>query len=134
MDAKIKAWIIGIFSSLGLILVFGVPTALIPNPWFFRMIESNFLDYLFLIVSSMLLGAYFGVHFYKRSIKKICGSSVVSGGVGSFLAFSCPICNKILVLLFGATALMNYLDPYRPLIGVSSLGLLGGSLYWKIKK
>lgn len=133
-ETRIKYWIIGILSSIGIFIIFGVPTALIPNPWFIRMIGKNSFDYGFLILSSILLGAYIGVHYYKKNTAKKCAAVTYSGGIGSFLAFGCPICNKLLVLLFGATALMVYLEPYRPILGFVSIALLGGALYWRIKK
>ena len=134
MKTKTKYWLIGILSSIVVFLLFGIPTALIQTPWFIRMVERSTFDYLFLITSSILLGAYIGVHYYKKNTVKKCDAITYSGGIGSFLAFGCPICNKLLVFLFGATALMTYLDPYRPILGFGSIALLGGAVYWRIKK
>lgn len=134
MKTKIKYWIIGILSSLGLFLLFGIVTDLIQNQLFIRMVEKTVLDYFFLIASSVLLGTYIAVHLYKKNISKKCDVATYSGGVGSFLAFGCPICNKLLVLLFGVTALTIYFEPYRPYLGILSIGLLTGALYFKLKK
>lgn len=131
--SKQKYWLLGISSAIGFALLLGIPTALIKTPFFTRMIPSTLLDYVFFILSSLLLGAYVGVHFYKKNTTTKCTALTTTGGVGSFLAFACPICNKLLVLLFGTTILMTYLEPYRPLIGVVSTGLLGAALYWRIK-
>jgi uncharacterized membrane protein len=131
---KIKYWIIGILASIVLFLLFGIPTNLIPNPWFNRMVEKTTLDYFFLVAASALLGSYIGVHFYKKNVSKTCDVATYSGGIGSFLAFSCPICNKILILLFGATALLTYFEPYRPYLGAISISLLNAALYSKLKK
>ena len=130
---KIKFIAIGILSSIGFFLLSGVVTGLVPNPWFTRMVWKTPLDYFFLVVSSMLLGGYIGVHFYKKNISKGCDIATYSGGAGSFLAFGCPICNKLLVLLFGATALLTYFEPYRPVLGFLSIGLLIGALYFKLR-
>lgn len=97
------------------------------------MVERTALDYVFLSASSVLLGAYVGIHLYKKSTSKKCSAALYSGGIGSFLAFACPICNKVLVLLIGATTLMTYFEPYRPVLGLASIALLGGALYWRIK-
>lgn len=131
-----KYWLIGLASAIGFALLFGIPTFLIKTPFFTRMIPSTTLDYVFFILSSLLLGAYVGVHYYKKHKKntvKKCTALTATGGAGSFLAFACPICNKLLVFLFGTTILMTYLEPYRPLLGVISNGLLGAALYWRIK-
>jgi len=134
MEGRMKYGMIGAGSAIGLFFLFGIPTDLIPNPWFIRMIGRNILDYIFLVSSSVLLGAYIGMHLYKKNASKKCNAVTYSGGIGSFLAFGCPICNKVLVLLFGATALMTYLEPYRPVLGLVSTTLLGGALYWKVKR
>lgn len=125
---------IGIFSGIGFFLLFGIVTDLIPNPWFIRMVGKTSLDYFFLITSSMLLGSYIAVHLQKKNIAKKCKIATYSGGAGSFLAFGCPICNKLLVLLFSATALITYFEPYRPMLGFVSVVVLSGALYWRIKK
>jgi len=36
---------IGILSFAGFVLLFGIPTALIPTPWFVRMISARLSDY-----------------------------------------------------------------------------------------
>ncbi len=130
---KIKYLGIGILSSVALFLVFGAVTALIPNPWFNRMIDKTTLDYFFLITSSALLGAYIGVHSYKKNVSKKCNLAAGSGGVGGFLAFGCPICNKILVSLLGTATLLAYFEPYKQYLGFLSVGLLSGALYFKLK-
>jgi len=134
MHSKIKYAFIGIGYSIAFFFLFGIPTAVISNPWFIRMIENNTLDYVFLILSSVLLGAYVGVHYYKKNKSHSCGISTYAGGVGSFLAFGCPVCNKVLVFLFGTTTLMVYFEPYRPVLGVVSSTLLVGALYFRIKE
>ncbi len=133
MSNKLKYWVIGIISAVSLFFFFGIVTALIPNPWFTRMTEKTTLDYFFLIASSILLGSYISVHFYKKGLSKKCNLTALSGGVGSFLAFSCPICNKLLLLLFGTTILLTYFEPYQPFLGFLSISLLIIALYLKIK-
>ena len=97
------------------------------------MTPITFLDEIFLVSSSLLLGAYVGVHYYKKNTANKCDAVATSGGIGSFLAFACPVCNKLLVLLFGVTALMTYFEPYRPLLGFISNGALIGAIYWRLR-
>jgi len=131
--SKKKFVVIGVVSGLVFLLLFGGITAIVSNPWFTRMIPTTPLDWFFLAFSSLLIGAYTGVHFYKKKTAKTCNAMAVSGGAGSFFAFACPICNKLLVVLFGATALMSYFEPYRPVLGLISNGLLTGALYWRVR-
>jgi len=134
MNQKLKYLFLGLGAGSFFFFVFGIVTSLLPSPFFTRMTPISTLDYVFLTSSSLLLGAYVGVHYCKKNTVKQCNVAATTGGVGSFLAFACPICNKLLVLLFGAAMLMTYFEPYRPLLGFVSNGLLVGALWWRIKR
>ena len=121
--------IIGATSGAALFLIFGIVTDLIPNPWFIRMVEKAPLDYFFLTASSVLLGGYVAVHFYKKTISKKGKVAAYTGGVASFLGFGCVLCNKILLLLLGAAGALTYVEPYRPFIGFAGLGLMVYAVY-----
>ena len=133
MNKKIKCLIIGATVSIGFFFLSGVVTGLLPNSLFARMTPNTPLDKIFLVSSSFLIGAYVGVHYYIKNTIKKCDTIATAGGIGSFLAFACPVCNKLLVLLFGATVLMTYLNPYRPALGFISNGLLLGAIYWRLR-
>jgi len=133
MNKKLKYLFLGLGVGLLFFFVSGIVTVLLPNSFFTRMTPISTLDYVFLASSSVLLGAYVGVHYYKKNTTKKCDTVATTGGVGSFLAFACPVCNKLLVFLFGATALMTYFEPYRPVLGVVSNGLLVGALWWRLR-
>jgi hypothetical protein len=51
-------------------------------------------------------------------------------GLGTFLAIGCPVCNKIALVLLGASGALTVFAPLQPLIGAASLGLLAGTLAW----
>lgn len=126
-----KFILIGAISSIIIFILFGIPTDIIPNDFFTRMIPVSNLDVFFLILTSLMLGTYIGLYFYTKKRKK--GKTLAyTGAAGSFVAISCPVCIKLLVLIFGAAALMTYLEPLRHYIGFLSLGLIGYLLYIKI--
>ncbi len=133
MSGKIRYWVTGIVTATGMFVLFGIVTDLIPNPWFARMVERTFFDYFFLTANSVLIGSYIALHFYKKSSRVVCDTATYSGGIVGFLAYGCPVCNKLLVLLLGTTALITYFEPLRPLLGVISLFLLTGALYFRLK-
>jgi|SRR3989344_5399549 len=133
MNKKLKYLSLGLGAGILFFFLSGIVTSLLPNSFFARMTPISTLDYVFLTSSSVLLGAYVGVHYYKKNTIKKCDTVATTGGVGSFLAFACPVCNKLLVLLFGATALMTYFEPYRPILGFVSNGLLAGAVYWRLR-
>lgn len=105
-----------IVASIFFFIVTGVVTGLIPTPLYVRMVPITFLDYIFLFTTSILAGIYFGKE--KCTIADSRLSAL--GGVTGFLAFSCPICNAVLLAFLSTSAIMAYIDPLRPLLGVIS--------------
>lgn len=105
-----------IVASIFFFIVTGVVTGLIPTPLYVRMVPITFLDYIFLFTTSILAGIYFGKE--KCTIADSRLSAL--GGVTGFLAFSCPICNAVLLAFLSTSAIMAYIDPVRPILGVIS--------------
>ncbi|HLC65657.1 MAG TPA: hypothetical protein VJI46_06060 [Candidatus Nanoarchaeia archaeon] len=127
-----KFSLFAVLVSLLLFFIFGVVTSVLPNPYFRRMTPASGLDYLFLAITSILLGAFLGISILKDS-KKSCMASASSGGFAGILSFACPVCNKLLVLLLGVAGIMAFIEPYRPLFGVVGISLLSYAVYKKGK-
>ncbi len=131
----LKAIGIGVISTIGAFFIFGAPTGLIPNPVFTRMIPSLPLDYVFLALTSVLVGAYAGLHFYgKQENTKSQNATAYSGVIGGIVAFGCPICNKVFVMALGTTSVMTYIEPYRPIIGAISVIIMGLAVFVKARQ
>ena len=110
-------WAKGIAVALGSFLLLGTVVALWDNPFFVRMTPAGAWEIGFLAVLSLLGG------FYAALRLAACGGRAAgSGGVMGFLGVACPVCNKVLVLLFGGEALLTYFEPMR--IYVAAAGLL----------
>lgn len=117
----------GLLVAGGFFVGTGIVTGLVPTPFFDRMVSQSALDYAFLLLTSVLAGAYVA----QRSTLADCsGDYCAYGGAASgFFAVSCPHCNAVLVALFSSSWLAAYVDPIRPLFGVLATGLLAGILY-----
>ena len=118
---RIIAWSLALFASLGTL------TALWENPWFIRMTPIVSLDFVILAFEALLLGLYLGLNSTACGVKRAS-----LGGIFAFLGFGCSICNKILVLLFGSTFLLNYFEPVRHWVGLAGLLVLGWVLHNKL--
>nr|WP_233341071.1 hypothetical protein [Haloprofundus sp. MHR1] len=115
--------------AVGAFLLFGAVTGLLPNPVYVRMVPSTPLDYLFLLTTTVFAGAFV---YQRATIEEPVGDRVAGGGlVVGFLAFGCPVCNVVLLALFGSSTLMTFFDPLRPVLGAASVVLLGGLLYYR---
>ena len=118
--------------SIGVFILFGAVTGLLPNPVYVRMVSRSPADYLFLVGTAAFAGAF----VYQRSLaEKPIGDRFAAGGiVGGFLAFGCPICNAVLLALFSSSALMTYFDPLRPILGVVSVVFFATLLYYQRRR
>lgn len=140
-EQKSKYWKIGscafLFSLLSFFIL-GVISLLIPNRFFARMTPVAWWDYTFLILTSLLLGTYLSLWWYQKKqvnekqVNKTCNLSATGGGVGGFLGFSCSLCNKLLILVLGAAGVMAYVEPIRPYVGLTGIGLLGFAVYKRV--
>ena len=76
---------------------------------------------------AILTGVFFAVRFTA------CGARRAGiGGVLSFIGIACPVCNKILMLIFGGPLLLAYFDPVRPYVALAGLILLAVGIYRNI--
>lgn len=114
--------------SLLVFLLLGTLTALWSNPFFVRMSTTTVIDFIILTAESLLLGFYLGIKTTKACSNKKAGF----GGIMGFLGFACPICNKLLLILFGSSLLLTYFEPIRIYVGLIGIGILGLALYQKL--
>jgi hypothetical protein len=108
---------VGSFAALGTV------SALWDNPLFIRMTPAGGVEVGLLFLLSLGLGAYVGV---RRS----CGpdNTASAGGVLGFLGIACPVCNKLLLLLFGGELLLTYFEPVRVYVAAAGALLVGWAL------
>lgn len=120
-------WSKALLISITAILVLGTFTALWKNPFFIRMSPITIFDFLILGIESLLLGLYLSLKKKSFAIK-----SATTGSVLGFLGFACPVCNKILLLLFGSTLLLSYFEPIRYYVGFLGTVVIAFALYKKL--
>jgi len=112
-------------SFLGL----GTIAALWQNPLFVRMTPAGGWEIGLLAVLSVLIGAYVAVR------SPVCATkSATTGGVLGFLGIACPVCNKILLLLFGGELLMAYYEPMRLYIALLGIIVTAAAIWWTLRQ
>ena len=123
----------GAISSAFFVALLGIPTALIPNPLihYIRMTPITWLDYFFLISTSILLTINLIVFLDKKTKK---GNALLGGGFIGFLSFACPTCNLLLVSLLGYAFIWEFIEPLRPIFGIVSIVILLATLYTQLKQ
>ncbi len=95
----------------------GTVAALWENPLFLRMVPAGNIEIGLLLALSVLLGIYVAI---RRPLCSIRNASF--GGVLGFIGVACPVCNKILMLIFGGELLLIYFEPVR--VYVAAAGVL----------
>ena len=106
-----------------------VPARLVPNELFSRMTPTRPQDYVFWVVGAILTGLVMGL----RRIGPNRDTKALGGGIGTFLAVGCPVCNKLVVALIGVGGATSVFAPIQPVIGLASLGLLGWALRTQLR-
>jgi hypothetical protein len=136
MNSKAKYFLFGVLLSIGVSLLLGIPTALVPTGFFVRMTPITILDYVLLALTSVLLASYVSYSFYlkNKAREEKSGYIALGGTFAGVLGFGCPICNVLLVSVFGSTALLVFFEPYRHYLGFLVIGLFGLAFYLKTKK
>lgn len=116
-------------------LAAGLPTAVIPNPVFGRTVPTTWWAYPVLAVTAVLGGLLLATYVRigaergseppepdgRERRRRRLGTA---GGLLSFLAVGCPVCNKVVLLLLGTSGAMTVWAPVQPVLAVASVVLL----------
>ena len=104
-------------ATLAVALVTGIPTDVLPNPWFQRMTPVRTLDVVLWPLISLSGGALVATYALPgaRSGRELKGGA--GGGLLGVFAIGCPICNKLVVAALGISGALTYFQPVQPLLG-----------------
>ncbi len=134
---SLRSYLFGGVAAVLTVLVIGVPTAVLPNAFFTRMTPTRPQDYAFLALTALLVGIIAVTYAVPPPVAAAVPGSgegrMTAGGLLSFLAIGCPICNKLVVLALGVGGALRYFEPVQPLLGVASLALLGVTAWARLR-
>lgn len=134
-----RFWTAAAVGTLLALLVLGVPTAVIPNPFFVRMTPTEPVNLVVWLITAPLMGALLATylsrgHIAAGDVHEDAGSVRTSvGGIAAYLAIGCPICNKVIVAVLGVSGALNVFAPLQPIIGAASVALLAATLAWRLR-
>lgn len=122
--ASTRFWLrLGLW-TLGAAFAIGIPTVLIPNDFFRRMTPTRWWDFVLWAAAAPLIGLTMALRSLPAARAcRVDGKAVAGGGL-TYLAVACPICNKIIVALIGASGALSYFAPIQPILGVGAIALL----------
>lgn len=124
---KRMAWSVGV--TVAMFVGLGTVAALWENPLFMRMTPTSGFEIMLLLLLSALAGLYVGLP------RSGCGKRTAgTGGVIGFFGIACPVCNKILVLLFGGALLLEYYEPVRLYLALGGVVLMAVAIWFKLTR
>ena len=119
LPASRMDWAKGVAAALVSFALLGTVAALWDNPFFVRMTAAGGWEIGLLAIMSVLTGLFVAI---RRSA---CGTRQVGAGcVIGFLGIACPVCNKILLFLFGGELLLTYFEPVRIYVAAAGTVLI----------
>jgi hypothetical protein len=124
---------IGVLAALGTGALIGVPTDVVPNPWFGRQTPVHPYDVVVLLVLSAITGALIVVYAAAGGSAVGTKRAGLGSGVLGWFAVGCPVCNKIVVALLGASGATSTFAPLQPALGAAAIGLAGSALALRVR-
>ncbi|MFJ5044130.1 hypothetical protein [Streptomyces sp. NPDC088719] len=129
-----RQWLVAGLGALATAVAVGVPTDVVPTPLFGRSVPVQWWNYPALALTAVLAGLVLSTYVRPPSpalppatqppgtVRD--GRMGAVGGVLSFFAVGCPVCNKLVLVLLGSSGALSYWAPLQPLIAVASVALL----------
>lgn len=137
-----RRWLVALGSAVGTVLLIGFPTVLIPNSVFGRAVPTVWWNWPALIVAAAISGLL--VATYVRQPTPLGDLQEVQpeengsrrgmlGGVLTFFAVGCPVCNKVVLLALGTSGAMQWFAPVQPLLALAAVGALAWALHTRLR-
>ncbi|MDN5755972.1 MAG: hypothetical protein L0J68_12725 [Micrococcaceae bacterium] len=135
-----RQWIIAALGALGIGVLLGVATVLIPNDFFSRDIAPTAWDRPVWIATSLLSGLLVGSYVSPRGAAPAPEDSSadggsrwgLAGGLLAWFAIGCPVCNKIALLALGYSGAMAYFAPLQPWMAALALVMTFGAVIYRL--
>jgi hypothetical protein len=148
-DWSARRWGAAALGTLGVALLTGLPTVMVPNPVFTRMVPVTGWNRPVWIVTSVLAGLLLATYVRDDTVPDDGSAGTAQdaavdeldapsrrgsvAGVLSYLAIGCPVCNKLVVVALGTSGAMSWFAPLQPLLAVVSIGLLAWALRTRLR-
>lgn len=142
----LRAWsarqvLVAAVASLGFALTIGVATVLIPNPVFGRDIPPMAWNYpvwlLASVVTGMLVATYVRPSSTNDDAAEVGGRREsrmgLAGGLLTWFAVGCPVCNKIALLALGYSGAITWFSPVQPFLALGAILLSSTALIWRLR-
>jgi hypothetical protein len=131
-----RRWVVAGAATVVVALVIGLPTDVIPNPVFGRPVPVTWWSGPVLALTAVLGGLLVATYVRDDTIGDELDRPARAGGIGgvlSFFAVGCPVCNKLVVVALGTVGARRWFEPVQPLLAAASIGLLAVALRARLR-
>lgn len=135
-----RRWIVAALGSVLVAVVVALPTAVIPNPVFGRAIEVTWWSYPVVVITGILGGMLLATYVkepHEESSSDIpvdkASKLGMAGGIVSFFAVGCPVCNKLVLIALGTSGAISWFAPIQPFLALGSIVLMVIALGIRLK-
>lgn len=147
--------LIALVATVGVAVLIGLSSVLIPNPIFGRDIPPVWWNYPVWILTSVFSGMLIATYVAPDSSDagedapapgtdpdpdpgpdpgaQRSGRMGLAGGVLTWFAVGCPVCNKIALLALGYSGALTWFAPVQPYLALVGLVLTGVALNWRLR-
>lgn len=122
--------VVAVVAACAFLVVVAVPTDLIDTPWFSRETPPTWWSWPSLVVSSVLSGLLVATYMSPAANPRAdtVSRKGVAGGLLTFFAVGCPVCNRLVLVVLGSAGAMSWFAPVQPLLVVAGIAALGLAL------
>lgn len=121
-----RRWLTALLLTGVYTLLVAVPTDLVDTPVFGREVPPTWWSWPALLVSAALAAVLTATYIRSEAEREVTAVSRggMAGGVLTFFAVGCPVCNKLVLIALGSAGAMTWFEPVQPLLQVAAIGLL----------
>lgn len=140
----LRQYLVAAAVALGFALLVGIVTVLIPNPMFARDIDTVWWNYPVWVLTSIGAGMLTATYVTPTSeetrnkaedtpVERRTARMGIAGGLLTWFAVGCPVCNKIALLALGYSGAITWFAPFQPVLAIAAMLLTGLALVWRLK-
>lgn len=134
-----RRWAVATAATLGFVLLVAVPTDLIDNPAFSRAVPATWWAWPALLLTSALGGLLLATYVYTSPDSanveqdRRAGWRGYAGGMLTYFAVGCPVCNKLALLALGSAGALTWFQPVQPFLQGGGTLLVAFGLWQRLR-
>jgi hypothetical protein len=128
-----RQWLVSAAGAVAVSLLTGLPTDIVSNPFYVRMTPVHWWAYPVWATTAVLAGLV-GATYVRHAPLDSTSAATAGGGLMSFFAIGCPVCNKLVVALIGAGGALGFFAAAQPYLALGGLALLSTSLVVRLRQ